>query len=525
MAKKKEFSIQTVKKHLFWICVPLGLVLAIVFSLLSIGKLGAAFNERKRTLEEQKKTVEGIRTQSEHPNENTIKEIENCTKELRGRVQQAWRTLEKDQRARNEWPKEVGDSFNEEVSQLKFGDEISVPSRELYMTFVENFLPRMEVEVDRRRREVLVDGEWIPAEWTKDGGGSSQDDLFSGYDARSGMRLGKGSGGGGGGNKGAGGGFIPIGAEEEETERIVGIVDWPNPETRVVKDLWGELPKSNEVWYTQEELWVYNALLSVIKTSNVNATGPHNAVVKRIEALLIGQDASAELTDQLNMRLDAPAAGTGDSGSGMTTGSGGGPGDSSMYGSSSSGGRIIARTEEEVANMKRDRRYVDETGKPLAYTDPIPFAQFNRMPVVLRLVVDQRYIPEILVNCANCAMPIDVLRVRINPGSSKPFDVVTYVPEAGLQAQGTGGSGASGSGMTGGPGGDVGYGSGGTTTVGSASSPGASDTQLDVDGAGGIYGSNAVPIEIYGCINIFNSVEHDTGLKTVEEGENAAQTE
>lgn len=519
MAKKKEFSIQTVKKHLFWICVPLGLVLAVVLSFISIGKLGAAFYERQRTLEDRKKTVEGIRTQSEHPNENTIKEIENCTKELRGRVQQAWRILERDQRNRNRWPEEVGPSFNKEVSSKKFGDGISTGSRELYMTFVENFLPRMEVEVDRRRREILVDGEWVPIEWTKEGGSSGQDDLLSGYDARSGMRSGGTvrrsptgvTGNTRGGGAGAGS-FLPIGGEEEETERIVGIVDWPNPETRSVKDLWVNLPKSNEVWYTQEELWVYSALLSVVKESNVAATGPHNAVVKRIEALLIGQDASAELATQLNMRLDAPAASSGDS-TGGGSGSPGGPGgmDSMTGGGGSTGGRIIARTEEEVANLKRHYRYVDETGKPLAYTDTPPFAQFNRMPIVLKLVVDQRYIPEILVNCANCAMPIDVLRVRINPGSSKPFDIVSYVPAAGLQAS---------DGSGGGPGGDVGYGSGGTTNVGGTSAPGASDTVLDVDGAGGIYGSNAVPIEIYGCINIFNSVEHDTGLKSDEEGEN-----
>ena len=49
-------------------------------------------------------------------------------------------------------------------------------------------------------------------------------------------------------------------------------------------------------------------------------------------------------------------------------------------------------------------------------TDP-PFWEFKMMPVYLHLKIDQRKIPELLVECANSTMPVEIKKVRINPGS------------------------------------------------------------------------------------------------------------
>lgn len=305
-----------------------------------------------------------------------------------------------------------------------------------------------------------------------------------------------------------------VNEDGEEIERMVGVVDWSSPETRTVTASWERLPKSNEVWFAQEELWVYAALLSIIKKSNTGATGPHNAAVKRIENLLIGQAAAMPLSAQLKRRPGSSGAGA--EGMGMESSmSGSGPG---MSGSGSEGGMgmgtMVAKTEEDVITMKKQFRYIDDKGEPLAADAAVPFAQFNRMPVVLRLVVDQRKIPEIMVNCANCDMPIDVLRIIINPGGSKPLELSAYEAAAGAAA----GGGSDSGGMSSDMGGGAGYGGGGG---GSSSSRGASgggdDVQIKLDGVGGMYGSNAVPIEIYGRISIFNPVED--GLTTPQEEE------
>ncbi|MDR0335560.1 MAG: hypothetical protein LBI18_00540 [Planctomycetaceae bacterium] len=500
MAKKTEFSLETVKKYIFWACIPIGLLFPAFTTFSAVTSITKAFNDRKSVLESTKKTTEGISSDRSHPNEITITDIQNCIKELRVRVMQAWMTLEKDQRERNLWPEDVGAEFREEVTKLKFFDEMTINARELYLNFVEKYLPQLEIFVDRRRVQQKNDqGEWKEMEpnTTVASSNTSSDMGMGGMD--------RGSSGGGMPDMNIMGtteNTLPLGPDGEEIYRYVGTVDWPNPETRTVTSSWARLPKSNEVWFAQEELWVYHALLSVIKESNTEATGPHNAVVKRIENLLIGQAAAAALESRSSSRLGgAGGASSMEGGEYSSMDSAGGDG---------GGGLTVARTEEDVITIKKNNRYVDDKAKPLKANDKAPFDQFKRMPICLRLIVDQRRIPEILVNCANCSMPIDVLWVRINPAATKPFDLGAY--DASVTASGAGGGGDMGGGMgseMSGGGYSGGGSEGGRSTTGD-------DTQVRIDSIGGIYGTNAIPIEIYGCINIFNPVEHG-GLQQQDE--------
>jgi len=194
---------------------------------------------------------------------------------------------------------------------------------------------------------------------------------------------------------------------------------------------------------------------------------------------------------------------------------GGSAGGTEGGGAGGTGGMMVAKTEEDVITMKKNFRYIDDKGDPLSADAAVPFAQFNRMPVVLRLVVDQRKIPEIMVNCANCAMPIDVLRIIINPGGAKPLELSAYEAAAGAAAGG--GAGGEGGGSEG-----AGYGGGGSSARGGGGT-GGEDIQVKLDGVGGMYGSNAVPIEIYGRISIFNPVS--SNLTVVEEESTEEQEE
>ena len=474
MAKKQEFSLETVKKYYFWVVVPIGLVAAIFVTMGAVGKITAEFNARKQTLESTKKNVEGIRSEKNHPNQKTIDEIVNKTSELGDRVISAWKILEKDQRERNLWPEEVGESFLAEVQKLKFGSEISVDSREKYLNFINEYLPYLERFVERRRLQEKVKDEWVEiapqSSMANQGGvpGAISDGILS-ADVN-----------------------LPRGPDGEELYRYVGIVDWPNPETRTVTTHWMKLPKAVEIWYAQEELWVYAALLSVIKETNTGATGPHNAVVKRIENLSIGKLASTGLAARSALRIGIGGAGGGDLSAGGEMGMSASP--MTDMASGGDGSQIVALTEAQAEEFIRGNRYVDQNAQPLAASAAAPFNEFNRMPICLRLIVDQRRIPEILVNCANCAMPIEVLWVRINPGATRPFELSAYV----------------GSGIVSG---EV------TSEMGTvnASAPGgisgAESAPMQLGGTLGAYGSEAIPIEIYGWINIFNSVEESTNLK------------
>ena len=53
------------------------------------------------------------------------------------------------------------------------------------------------------------------------------------------------------------------------------------------------MPNSFQVRLAQEDLWVYEALLRIIRATNEGATSYHNAAIKRIEGLHIGTAGSA----------------------------------------------------------------------------------------------------------------------------------------------------------------------------------------------------------------------------------------
>ena len=82
-------------------------------------------------------------------------------------------------------------------------------------------------------------------------------------------------------------------------------------------------------------------------------------------------------------------------------------------------------TDEQIRQQLIQNRYVDDKGMPLSYdasASPLyakhPYAEFKIMPVYMMLVMDQKRLPRLLVECANSKMPIEVRRVRISPAAA-----------------------------------------------------------------------------------------------------------
>jgi hypothetical protein len=141
--------------------------------------------------------------------------------------------------------------------------------------------------------------------------------------------------------------------------------------------------------------------------------------------------------------------------------------------------------EAQIRADLRDNRYLNASEEPLASNQAAPFAEFKRMPIIMKLIVDQRRIPEILVNCANGSMPIDVRHVRIAPDNAS-----------------SGGS----------------QGAAAMGTVPGAASGGVSLGRSALGETSG-YGSDAIRISIYGIINIFNAPDPEvfgTGMDDIE---------
>ena len=74
------------------------------------------------------------------------------------------------------------------------------------------------------------------------------------------------------------------------------------------------------------------------------------------------------------------------------------------------GGEGISDSEEQAALLAG--RYLYATGKPVsAASEP----GFKRLPVRMRLIMDQRRVTDLVAECANAPLQVEVQEVRINP--------------------------------------------------------------------------------------------------------------
>ncbi|MCL2305389.1 MAG: hypothetical protein FWC43_08610 [Planctomycetaceae bacterium] len=488
MAKaKQKITKGDIKKILFWVSCPIAIICGVVVYFYAVDAISADIEKRKQELETKKTSMGRIQSNSTHPNEKTIAEIDEMTSDLRNRVMRAWLTLERDQRKRNQWPAALGADFHRIIEKLKPGDEIPFLMCERYFQFVEKQIPIMLDTVGARKQQYkkykykLKDDVPIPEldakgehvfEWADVvpnwGIGLPKGDTssFGGNTAPRSPRGGPSRSDSSGGT-GPASGSSPF--LDSET-RWVGSVDWPNPEIFGLL-LEGQIPHYLQVWYAQEDMWVYDAILWVVRQTNLLGEEEFppgkdtlaKSPIKQIQSIKIGAPAAMAFT----------AVGI----SGLSSGGGGGEGEGGGEGGGSAMegagiGGLLSASSDALKRTILQFRYVGEDLAPLG-ADASSFAEFNRMPIVLSLTIDQRRISDVLANCANCAMPIDVLYVAFNLGRGNGVRPLGFSEAAGE------------SGTTGRTGGEY-----------------------QVSGSVGIYSPEAIQVEIYGIINIFNALDY-----------------
>ena len=664
MAKLKtnETPMELLKKHYFWLVVPVLFLIAFMVTMSAKGNIKKKFVAKKTAVEGAKSNTDKIAANKLHPNESTIEAIKGETNILKKSVFEAWTLMYEDQKLRNRWPRQLSKEFLGIVETKKFREPIAPSSTKRYLLedysfFIGNHLPELLKKVCRHRcqvqdyrwvkeekrffpvyfdeakniyylliteseesdkikevrlydikRDILskVDDSalratlmgqkkvpyfrevdpWIiaPKDHISYGGGASGGlagamgtmgaemgmAMEGGMGGMGGMEMGMeggrggargsmggmeggfeaalaipgdgvdpaveqiagtedgnafGAGGMGGGGMappmgGAMGGAAGAGASSGiklpglppymERRKVVGNVDWESPEIYSLPT-WSKtgFPQSIEIWYAQESLWVYEAMIRIIEQTNREALDNIAiAPIKRIEALLIGQPAGAAWKTTENAIGDL----TGSGASMAMMGSMSGSMESSMESASSasagglmSGVAISGSAEKQALLRILFGRYLDEENKPLGADTVPPFAEFNRMPVCMKLVVDQRRIPDLLVNCANCSMPIDIKHVRICPDNAVPFSMPLPAEASGAASSG-GGMGGMGSEMggMGGMGGDPSGARGSMEGSEGMASGGIDVGRSEISQTGG-YGVDAIRVEVYGIINIFNA--------------------
>ncbi len=384
----------------FWVLSVLGLSVACVCWWMSAGELQAKFSQRKSAIDSVFSGITRLKGEPACPNEVVNTANQEKVAEQAEYVQEVWKTLyERQREGVLSWPKELGDEFIEYIEMLKFRDPIKNEMRTIYQNYIENrFDGLLEIVKAKKDTTGNVGGY---------GGGGLGGEEF------------------GGRREFGGGAPVNPGQPLEPGEDEAYLVHWVDQNVlRARLDFSAAKPSATQIWVTQEDLWVYETLLNVIANTNKarKATRPDNTAIRMILALEVGTGA-ARATGMSGYVLMPQAAAGGGAMSGelggrseylgdVGGGFGGGESSGMREGGRSFGGALEGESNDSLLLANR---YLDDAGAPLAGNAASFGVEFRQLPIHMSLLMDQRWLPRLLIECANAALPIEVKQVRLNP--------------------------------------------------------------------------------------------------------------
>jgi len=511
MDQIKQF-LAVAKKHHFWILSGVTLLMGLGGWFYATSQINADKAKEIAEIKSKEQAARAIVSEQNHPNRQYVEGMDRFVSLYRADVEQAWQRKRDAQQKDLAWPGELnvsGTDFTDAIDALLRGRPIeAVPDEDL----------RLPVRLRERYRDYIKEelpklAERVGAKWAPQGGGTRG--------GAAGYGGGEGYGGyeetpsytGGMEYEGLGGAGRGRGPLREKPPLVI----WnPSNQGAIQADSFdwtsrdNNTPTTKEVLYAQENLWVLENLMDIIARTNGAITEPHQATIKRIDSIEFGREV-LPISSKV-ARVRKASSGTGmegmdsmDSYSMESEGS-----DPEMM-----GGEMGSGLEGGVDPSLLDpahRRYVDKDYKKLTADDlksamASPSAEqyylavAKRLPVRMKLQMDQRKLDKLLVECGNANLMVEVRQVRVN----------------GKATTGRGGAGGYGGDDYGGGGGyDTGAGGGYEDEMGGGA---------EMYGAGrGARGKTdadekifEVPVEIYGIIYIYNPVNKE--LLGVEEGD------
>ncbi|NOY40526.1 MAG: hypothetical protein GXP26_01635 [Planctomycetes bacterium] len=385
----------------FWVLSGIGILVALVCWNQATADLEDRFAKRKSTIDSKINAVRSIAREPFHPNDNVNNGDAEQVEAQKTIVAKLWSELYEQQKTEVlSWP-ELPDEFAKRMENKRFRDiiakrdTIDKDMRDKYRNYIKE-------QFDVLRKIVKA---------SENATGSRRSGEFGGGLPRSPSLVGNGD------------------LENPVVEDY--LVDWLDQDNLRMRLVFNRMPSAKKIWVTQEDLWVYKTLLNVIAKTNEHhgATRPDNTAIRTIIQLQVGKDAT-----QSNLRQEAIyiPSGTGTGGSGMPGGmpggegmgmgmgmergmqGGGGPGGmEGGYGGGMSGRGGGIADAEILAD-----RYLDPEGIPYPGESENFGAEYRKLPIRMLLTMDQRMIPEVLVECANATLPIEVTRVIVNRAKS-----------------------------------------------------------------------------------------------------------
>jgi hypothetical protein len=364
--------LQLLKKHLFWLLCLACVVIGMLGWKMASGKLSDEYSKKKSEIAGKFSALVAIQTTENFPNSKWKEEIDKITADQKAKVREAWKRVYDEQSKHLVWPEYLGKDFASRIKKTPEGTlEMPQADLERYM----NMIPR---EYDRL---LSIVGVQPLVDTNQEGRGPSRT-------APPPPQPGQ-----------------PNAAPQED--RVV----WDETSQKKLLDS-VRFPEGGAsaqvVVLTQEDLWVYQVLLTIIKNVNSGRVVPP---IKKIEKLMIGKEAADQLvaamaSGKIEQPKDGEAAAPVDGGQ--------------------------QQASEPAADGQKpapdEGRYLDAEGKPMAAAT-LGDAPYKRMPVFIRLTMDQGEIDKLLVECANAPLPVEVNVCRFNPGatdSSSQAQATTY---------------------------------------------------------------------------------------------------
>ncbi len=477
MDKLKQ-QLAPVIQHSFWIMCGGILAVCLVSWYMSTKQISELKDKQLSEIKSVFEQVNSIRSKTNHPNASTAEGMDQILRARAQQVAESWEKQYENQEDVLVWPSTFDQRFRDTVNKFRPIEIVPPPP-----TPLQDGLPNDELNLYRLfiGEEVPKLADTIGAIWTADlaaGPGVGGSDA-SGYGG-GGYSPPPSSSGGAAGTMMSG--YDPTGGIGGTAKIDNSIVQWAGDnQSQLVSTHFAFLqrpgvPSTLEVLYAQEDLWVLQNIMDIIRAANRvgdrDAEGRHEAAIKRLDFVRIGRSAMG-LAGQVT-RLGGGAATGGPGGmmmppGGMMPPGAGGTMGSSMptpdgtSGTTMGGGATAAPTDPAYG------RYVDPTYQILdpaklraaltsKSSEDALLAIAKRMPVRMRFQLDQRKLNRVVAECGNARLPVEIRQIRVN----RPA------------ASGGGGGG----GFGGGYGGDMMAGSSGGDGYGAESGTGYSPTPM-----------------------------------------------
>ncbi len=378
-----KVALRYLKRIHFWVICPLVTLLGIAAWYVAIGALDEEEQSQVSDIEGAYSSVTTVTSKSPHPNSNVAEGMTALIDKTRNEVKEAWEN-----------------KVAQQVDVLKWPDfPWSEGDKNRFLRTVEPLRPiERYVTIDLEKNTIVVDSQGQLNRALREN--------YRDYIQTELPRLAE--------QAGAvwvirGGRQLPM-AEERNSA----IVDW-NPASQVDLDKkhfnakWKSsadsagVPTTLQVLYAQEDLWVLGHLLDIIARANKGATTRHSAAVRKIIDIKIGKDAVESNVEIVSIGGDDKKEKK----------------------------RRDKGADASSIQNPAEGRYVDENYEPLSAEvlqqfmgkagedssidlEQAHLAVAKRIPLRMKVSMDQRYINRLLVECANSELTVEVRQLTIN---------------------------------------------------------------------------------------------------------------